>query len=298
MGRLAAESSARQAAGRLARVLESDGPGPDHAGKRGAGRLLQARPAGEHPLPGRGAARLADRSRRSVHHHRRAGRSARPLERSRSQRNTRGALDLHLAAADPLFPGPNRIRTLSPDSVFARRVPARARTGAPIAVIRCTSAALCIAALAALSTLGGSSQVAAQDTVRPDPTAGATYPAGSPRLSRRPRHAAETLLAAAQRDPHPNAFLLVEGAQAELQARRYERARTLLAGQPWLEDYVDGEALAVLAQAEYGPARYTEAATHFGRPAMRAPPPKRPPPPGAPRPPCRGAQPPDHAATA
>src|SRR5947207_367872 len=148
MGRLPAESSARQAAGCLARLLESDGPGPDHAGKRGAGRLLQARAAGEHPLPGRGA---------------------RPLERSRSQRNTRGALDLHVAAADPLFPGPNRVRALSPDSVFARRVPARARTGAPIAVIRCTSAALCIAALAALSTLGGSSQVAAQDTVRPDP---------------------------------------------------------------------------------------------------------------------------------
>ena len=165
-------------------------------------------------------------------------------------------------------------------------------------MIRCTSAALCIAALAALSTLGGSSQVAAQDTVRPDPTAGATYRADSLRLSGRPWHAAETLLAAAQRDPHPNAFLIVEGAKAELQARRYERARTLLAGQPWLEDYVDGEALAVLAQAEYGLARFTEAATHFGRARMRAPASKRPLLAVRAGLACEAAQQPDSAATA
>src|SRR5256885_1007859 len=41
-----------------------------------------------------------------------------------------------------------------------------------------------------------------------------------------------------------------EGARAELHARRYDRARSLLVGQPWLEDYAEGEALAVLAEAE------------------------------------------------
>src|SRR5256885_15935865 len=41
-----------------------------------------------------------------------------------------------------------------------------------------------------------------------------------------------------------------EGAGAELPARRYDRARSLLVGQPWLEDYAEGEALAVLAEAE------------------------------------------------
>ena len=58
----------------------------------------------------------------------------------------------------------------------------------------------------------------------------ATYRADSLRLSGRPWHAAETLLAAARRDPNPNAFLIVEGAKAEVHARRYEHARTLLAG--------------------------------------------------------------------
>src|SRR5205814_279743 len=32
--------------------------------------------------------------------------------------------------------------------------------------------------------------------------------------------------------------------------RRYDRARSLLVGQPWLDDYAGGEALAVLAEAE------------------------------------------------
>src|SRR5204862_7380686 len=36
----------------------------------------------------------------------------------------------------------------------------------------------------------------------------------------------------------------------ELHARRYDRARGLLAGQPWLTDYAEGEGLAVLAEAE------------------------------------------------
>src|SRR2546421_10021458 len=47
----------------------------------------------------------------------------------------------------------------------------------------------------------------------------------------------------------PICFVLA-GARAELPARRYDRARGLLAGQPWLADYADGEGLAVLAEAE------------------------------------------------
>ena len=127
-------------------------------------------------------------------------------------------------------------------------------------------AALWIAALAGNTLLapGGAAQEA-----RPDHTA--TYRADSLRLSGRPWHAAETLLAAARRDPNPNAFLIVEGAKAEVHARRFEHARVLLIGQPWLSDYVDGEALAVLGQAEFGVSRYDDAATHFQMARARAP---------------------------
>ena len=48
--------------------------------------------------------------------------------------------------------------------------------------------------------------------------------AESLRLSGRPWHAAETLLAAAAREPRLNATFIVEGAKAELHARRYDRA--------------------------------------------------------------------------
>ncbi len=116
----------------------------------------------------------------------------------------------------------------------------------------------------ALASLGR-----AQTAVPPDHTA--TYRADSLRLSGRPWHAAETLLAAARRDPNPNAFLIVEGAKAEVHARRFEHARTLLAGQPWLLDYLDGEALAVLAQAEFGVGRFADAAAHFQMARARAP---------------------------
>jgi soluble lytic murein transglycosylase len=98
----------------------------------------------------------------------------------------------------------------------------------------------------------------------------ATSRAESLRVAGRPWHAAETLLAAAARDPHPNAFLIVEGAKAELHARRYDRARGLLAGQPWLEDYADGEALTVLGEAEYGLGLYPAAAAHFAAARARA----------------------------
>jgi peptidoglycan lytic transglycosylase len=109
----------------------------------------------------------------------------------------------------------------------------------------------------------------AQTAPPPDHTA--TYRADSLRLSGRPWHAAETLLAAARRDPNPNAFLIVEGAKAEVHARRFEHARTLLVAQPWLLDYQDGEALAVLAQAEFGVGRFAEAAAHFQLVRSRAP---------------------------
>jgi soluble lytic murein transglycosylase len=129
--------------------------------------------------------------------------------------------------------------------------------------------ALWIAALAGDVLLASASL--AQTAVPPPPDHTATYRADSLRLSGRPWHAAETLLAAARRDPNPNAFLIVEGAKAEVHARRYEYARTLLAGQPWLLDYLDGEALAVLAQAESGVGRFAEAAAHFQMARAHAP---------------------------
>src|SRR5439155_382973 len=59
-----------------------------------------------------------------------------------------------------------------------------------------------------------------------------------------------TLLVAAARGFHLEPAFILAGAKAELHARRYDRARALLAGQPWLAEYADGEALAVLAEAE------------------------------------------------
>ena len=87
--------------------------------------------------------------------------------------------------------------------------------------------------------------------------------AESLRLAGRPWHAAETLLAAAAREPRLNATFIVEGAKAELHARRYDRARSLLVGQPWLEDYGQGEALAVLAEAEARLGLGAAAAAHY-----------------------------------
>ena len=118
--------------------------------------------------------------------------------------------------------------------------------------------------LSAATVLCVSPPAAAQTT--PDLAA---QRAESLRLSGRPWHAAETLLAAAAREPRLNATFIVEGAKAELHARRYDRARSLLVGQPWLEDYAGGEALAVLAEAE---ARLglTTAAPHYAAARGRA----------------------------
>jgi soluble lytic murein transglycosylase len=94
--------------------------------------------------------------------------------------------------------------------------------------------------------------------------------AESLRLAGRPWHAAETLLAAAAREPRLNAMFIVEGAKAELYARRYDRARSLLVGQPWLEDYGDGAALAVLAEAEARLGLGVAAAGHYAAARARA----------------------------
>jgi soluble lytic murein transglycosylase len=94
--------------------------------------------------------------------------------------------------------------------------------------------------------------------------------AESLRLAGRPWHAAETLLAAAAREPRLNATFVVEGAKAELHARRYDRARSLLVGQPWLEDYGDGEAVAVLAEAEARLGQGAAAAAHYATARARA----------------------------
>jgi soluble lytic murein transglycosylase len=94
--------------------------------------------------------------------------------------------------------------------------------------------------------------------------------AESLRLAGRPWHAAETLLAAAAREPRLNATFVVEGAKAELHARRYDQCRSLLVGQPWLEDYNNGEALAVLAEAEARLGQATQAATHYAAARARA----------------------------
>src|SRR5579884_3577401 len=107
---------------------------------------------------------------------------------------------------------------------------------------------------------------------------GAQQPAPGPaaeraaalRLAGRPWHAAESLLAAAARGAPLDPALVVEGAEAELHARRYDRARSLLVGQPWLEDFGAGAALAVLAQAEAGLGLDSAAARHFAAARARA----------------------------
>lgn len=102
------------------------------------------------------------------------------------------------------------------------------------------------------------------------PGRAATQRAESLQLAGRPWHAAETLLAAATREPYPNATFIVEGAQAELAARRYDRAKSLLVGQPWLEDYGEGEALALLGEAEARLGLAAQAAVHWAAARARA----------------------------
>jgi len=99
--------------------------------------------------------------------------------------------------------------------------------------------------------------IAAQSALNP------TQRAESLWVSGRPWHAAETLLDAATRSPRQDPAFIVQGARAELQARRYDRARSLLVGQPWLEAYGRGQALAVLGEAEWRLGQFDLAAAHF-----------------------------------
>jgi soluble lytic murein transglycosylase len=108
------------------------------------------------------------------------------------------------------------------------------------------------------------------------PLAAQQYPpqavqrAESLRAAGRPWHAAETLLAAAARDSEHDPAFVLAGAQAELRARRYDRVRGLLGGQPWLAEYAGGEALAVLAEAEAGVGAAAQAALHYTAARARA----------------------------
>ncbi|HEX4574842.1 MAG TPA: hypothetical protein VH158_06910, partial [Gemmatimonadales bacterium] len=120
--------------------------------------------------------------------------------------------------------------------------------------------------LALLGVAGPGATLAAQATV----TDLVAARAESLRLAGRPWHAAETLLAAVARGGPLGARLLVEGAKAELYARRYDRARSLLVGQPWLDSVPEGEALAVLAEAEARLGLPDSAAGHYAAARARA----------------------------
>ena len=121
--------------------------------------------------------------------------------------------------------------------------------------------------LALLAAAVAGAPRAASSQTAPD---GAAERAESLQLAGRPWHAAETLLAAAARGPRLNASFLVQGARAELGARRYDQARSLLVGQPWLEDYGEGEALALLAEAEARLGQSAAAAEHYAAARRRA----------------------------
>ena len=78
----------------------------------------------------------------------------------------------------------------------------------------------------------------------------------------RPWHAAQAMRAVAAREPSPAAAAVVAGARAELGAQRYDRARSLLVGQPWL-DGADPIGLALLGEAEAGLGMHESAASRF-----------------------------------
>jgi peptidoglycan lytic transglycosylase len=127
-----------------------------------------------------------------------------------------------------------------------------------------------IAPTALFLAAAGATVVAAQTPLRDHDRDVVAVRAESLRQAGRPWHAAELLLAAAARDPSPNASFVVQGATAEFGARRYNHARSLLVGQPWLEEYDDGVALAVLGAAEARLGLYEQAATHFAAARARA----------------------------
>jgi soluble lytic murein transglycosylase-like protein/TolA-binding protein len=89
-------------------------------------------------------------------------------------------------------------------------------------------------------------------------------------LTGRPWHAAETLLDASARLPRQDPAFILQSARAELRARRFDRAKSLLVGQPWLSDYGGGEALAVLGAAEWRLGESRAAAREFVAARVRA----------------------------
>src|SRR6267378_8444634 len=270
MGGQAAPRVPGRAPHRLAGVLQGDRPRRDHAGERGAGGVFPPHPDREPTLSGVGGSWLADGPGRGVHHVGRARRRVRLHGGRVARGGARRPLDLQRVAADALFPGQYGIRPLPPHAHLAGRVPARHGT-APPAVTRAVGLLLFVAVAPPVSA------ATAQQT---SPYVAAER-AESLRLAGRPWHAAETLLAAAAREPRLNATFIVEGAKAELHARRYDRARSLLVGQPWLEDYGDGAALAVLAEAEARLGLGMQAAGHYAAARARA---------RGPRGPARGAR--------
>ena len=126
-----------------------------------------------------------------------------------------------------------------------------------------------IASTALFLVAAGAPVATAQTPVRPREREAVAARADSLRQAGRPWHAAELLLAAAARDPSPDASFVVQGAAAELAARRYERARSLLMGRLWLEEYDRGTALAVLGAAEARLGMHEQAARHFTAARMR-----------------------------
>src|SRR6266699_1893694 len=191
---------------------------------------------------------MAHRSRRGVHQPRRARRDHRS-PRGRESRRHDHPLELHPAAGEPPVPGRVWLRALPADAQLPLGVPAGAGQGASDAMTGRTILSLILVAAGPARAAQDPNTVLAQ--------------AESLRLAGRPWHAAQALLAAAARSERPNAEFIVRGARAELLARRYDRAKSLLAGQPWLADYENGEALEVLATAEMALGNGAAAAPSF-----------------------------------
>src|SRR5205823_3189668 len=165
-----------------------------------------------------------------------ARRRIRRVERRVAQRRALDPLDVYRVAADPVFPGSDRVRPVPAHAQLARGIPARPLPGASRAVRR-------VAALLAVGVVTPLA-VPAQQTS----SLLAAQQAESLRLAGRPWHAAETLLAAAARELHLEPAFVLAGAKAELHARRYDRARGLRVGLPPPPEDPGGRGLAVLAE--------------------------------------------------
>lgn len=90
------------------------------------------------------------------------------------------------------------------------------------------------------------------------------------RTAGRPWHAAEAARAAGARESRPAAESVIARARAALNARRYDRARSLLIGQSWLADH-DAQGLILLGEAEAGLGMHESAASRFSAARLYAP---------------------------